>query len=97
MEQTRKRRVEHWTKIRLSSSIAFSMWTICSASGRISPEMTVSVLSTVAANATNETVRLDALRMMPQLLAKKLSARTQAPPGAGHFEPDSKRDGSRSS
>ncbi len=41
------------------------------ASGRISPEMTVSVLSTVAANATNETVRLDALRMMPQLLAQQ--------------------------
>ena len=33
--------------------------------------MTVSVLSTVAANATNETVRLDALRMMPQLLAQQ--------------------------
>jgi len=27
------------------------------AAGRISPEMTVSVLSTVAANATSETVR----------------------------------------
>ena len=33
--------------------------------------MTVSVLSTVAANATSETVRLDALRMMPQLLEEK--------------------------
>ncbi|MGA9576831.1 MAG: hypothetical protein WBL40_19750 [Terrimicrobiaceae bacterium] len=33
--------------------------------------MTVSVLSTVAANATSDTVRLDALRMMPQLLEQK--------------------------
>jgi len=41
------------------------------ASGRISPQMTVSVLTTVAANATNDNVRLDALRMMPDLLEQK--------------------------
>jgi len=41
------------------------------ASGRISPQMTVSVLTTVAANATNDNVRLDALRTMPQLLEQK--------------------------
>ena len=40
------------------------------ASGRISPQMTVSVLTT-AANATNDNVRLDALRMMPDLLEQK--------------------------
>ena len=33
--------------------------------------MTVSVLSSVAANATNDNVRLDALRTMPQLLEQK--------------------------
>jgi len=33
--------------------------------------MTVSVLTTVAANATNDNVRLDALRMMPDLLEQK--------------------------
>ncbi|HVQ20010.1 MAG TPA: hypothetical protein VMS23_03080 [Terrimicrobiaceae bacterium] len=31
----------------------------------------MSVLSTVAANATNDTVRLDALRTMPQLIEQK--------------------------
>jgi hypothetical protein len=41
------------------------------AARRISPEITVSVLSTVAANATNDTVRLDALRTMPQLIEQK--------------------------
>lgn len=41
------------------------------ASGRISLQMTVSVLTTVAANATNDNVRLDALRMMPDLLEQK--------------------------
>ena len=33
--------------------------------------MTVSVLTTVAANATNDNVRLDALRMTPGLLEQK--------------------------
>ena len=33
--------------------------------------MTVSVLSSIAANATNDNVRLDALRTMPQLLEQK--------------------------
>jgi hypothetical protein len=68
------------------------------ASGRISPQMTVSVLSSVAANATNDTVRLDALRTMPQTArAKELSTRAQTPSSAEHFEPDSKPDRGRSS
>lgn len=33
--------------------------------------MTVSVLAAVVANATNDNVRLDALRMMPDLLEQK--------------------------
>jgi hypothetical protein len=35
------------------------------------PRLTVSVLSSVAENATNNNVRLDALRTMPQLLEQK--------------------------
>jgi zinc-ribbon domain len=97
MEQTRKLLADAFDKDPIKQQYCIFYVDHLLASGRISPEMTVSVLSTVAANATNETVRLDALRMMPQLLlATDLPTRAKASPGAEHFEPDSNRDRSRS-
>ena len=71
MEQTRKLLSDAFDKDPIKQQYCIFYVDHLLASGRISPEMTVSVLSTVAANATNETVRLDALRMMPQLLEQK--------------------------
>ena len=71
MEQTRKLLADAFDKDPIKQQYCIFYVDHLLASGRISPEMTVSVLSTVAANATNETVRLDALRMMPQLLEQK--------------------------
>jgi rRNA maturation protein Nop10 len=71
MEQTRKLLADAFDKDPIKQQYCIFYVDHLLASGRISPEMTVSVLSTVAANATNESVRLDALRMMPQLLEQK--------------------------
>ena len=71
MEQTRKLLADAFDKDPIKQQSCIFYVDHLLASGRISPEMTVSVLSTVAANATNETIRLDALRMMPQLLAQQ--------------------------
>ncbi len=71
MEQTRKLLADAFDKDPIKQQYCIFYVDHLLASGRISPEMTVSVLSTVAANATNETVRLDALRMMPQLLEQQ--------------------------
>lgn len=71
MEQTRKLLADAFDKDPIKQQYCIFYVDHLLASGRISPEMTVSVLSTVAANATSETVRLDALRMMPQLLQQK--------------------------
>src|SRR5262245_34897758 len=70
MEQTRKLLADAFDKDPIKQQYCIFYVDRLLASGRISPEMTVSVLSTVAANATNDTVRLDALRTMPQLLAQ---------------------------
>src|SRR5215510_11834814 len=67
MEQTRKLLADAFDKDPIKQQYCIFYVDRLLASGRISPEMTVSVLSTVAANATNDTVRLDALRTMPQL------------------------------
>jgi rRNA maturation protein Nop10 len=71
MEQTRKLLADAFDKDPIKQQYCIFYVDHLLASGRISPEMTVSVLSTVAANGTSETVRLDALRMMPQLLEQK--------------------------
>ncbi len=71
MEQTRKLLADAFDKDPIKQQYCIFYVDHLLASGRISPEMTVSVLSTVAANATSETVRLDALRMIPQLLEQK--------------------------
>ena len=71
MEQTRKVLADAFDKDPIKQQYCIFYVDHLLASGRISPEMTVSVLSTVAANATNDTVRLDALRMMPKLLEQK--------------------------
>jgi hypothetical protein len=71
MEQTRKLLADAFDKDPIKQQYCIFYVDHLLASGRISPEMTVSVLSTVAANATSETVRLDALRMMPQLLEQE--------------------------
>ena len=71
MEQTRKLLADAFDKDPIKQQYCIFYVDHLLASGRISPEMTVSVLSTVAANATSETVRLDALRMMPKLLEQK--------------------------
>jgi rRNA maturation protein Nop10 len=71
MEQTRKLLADAFDKDPIKQQYCIFYVDHLLASGRISPEMTVSVLSTVAANATNENVRLDALRMMPQLVAQQ--------------------------
>lgn len=71
MEQTRKLIADAFDKDPLKQQYCIFYVDHLLASGRISPQMTVSVLSTVAANATNDHVRLDALRMMPRLLEQK--------------------------
>ena len=71
MEQTRKLLADAFDKDPIKQQYCIFYVDHLLASGRLSPEMTVSVLSTVAANATSETVRLDALRMMPKLLEQK--------------------------
>src|SRR6476659_5147454 len=71
MEQTRKLLADAFDKDPIKQQYCIFYVDHLLASGRISPEMTVSVLSTVAANATNDNVRLDALRMMPDLLEQK--------------------------
>ena len=97
MEQTRKLLADAFDKDPSNSSIAYFYVDHLLASGRISPQMTVSVLSSVAANATSDNVRLDALRTMPQLLEQKnYQQRAQTPSCEEHFEPDSKRHRDRS-
>jgi len=71
MEQTRKLLADAFDKDPIKQQYCIFYVDHLLALGRLSPEMTVSVLSTVAANATSETVRLDALRMMPKLLEQK--------------------------
>jgi hypothetical protein len=71
MEQTRKLLADAFDKDPIKQQYCIFYVDQLLASGRISPQMTVSVLTTVAANATNDNVRLDALRMMPDLLAQK--------------------------
>jgi len=71
MEQTRKLLANVFEKDSIKQQYCIFYVDHLLASGRISPQMTVSVLSSVAANATNDTVRLDALRTMPQLLEQK--------------------------
>ena len=71
MEQTRKLLADAFDKDPIKQQYCIFYVDHLLASGRISPEMTVSVLSTVAANATSETVRLEALRMVPQLLEQE--------------------------
>jgi hypothetical protein len=71
MEQTRKLLADAFDKDPIKQQYCIFYVDHLLASGRISPQMTVSVLSTVAANATNDQVRLDALRTMPQLLEQK--------------------------
>ena len=71
MEQTRKLLADAFDKDPIKQQYCIFYVDHLLASGRISPQMTVSVLTTVAANATNENVRLDALRMMPELLEQR--------------------------
>ena len=71
MEQTRKLLADALDKDPIKQQYCIFYVDHLLASGRISPQMTVSVLSSVAANATNDNVRLDALRTMPQLLEQK--------------------------
>ena len=55
------------------------------ASGRISPQMTVSVLSSVAANATNDTVRLDAFGRCRNYWSKRITSNSSNPFWCGAF------------
>ena len=71
MEQTRKLLADAFDKDPIKQQYCIFYIDHLLASGRISAQMTVSVLTTVAANATNDNVRLDALRMMPDLLEQK--------------------------
>src|SRR5246500_5727233 len=71
MEQTRKLLSDAFDKDPTKQQYCIFYIDHLLASGRISAQMTVSVLSTVAANATNDQVRLDALRMTPGLLEQK--------------------------
>src|SRR6516165_6916525 len=71
MEQTRKLLADAFEKDPIKQQYCIFYVDHLLASGRISPQMTVSVLSSVAANAANDNVRLDALRTMPQLLEQK--------------------------
>ena len=71
MEQARKLLADAFDKDPIKQQYCVFYVDHLLASGRISPEMTVGVLSSIAANATNDNVRLGALRMMPQLLEQK--------------------------
>ena len=71
MEQTRRLLADAFEKDPVKQQYCIFYVDHLLASGRISPQMTVSVLSSVAANATNDNVRLDALRTLPQLLEQK--------------------------
>src|SRR4029077_5181428 len=71
MEQTRKLLAGAFDKDPIKQQYCIFHVDHLLAARRISPEITVSVLSTVAANATNDTVRQDALRTMPQLIEQK--------------------------
>jgi hypothetical protein len=71
MEQTRKLLADAFDKDPIKQQYCIFYVDHLLASGRISPQMTVSVLTTVAANAANDNVRLDALRTMPELLEQK--------------------------
>ena len=71
MEQTRKLLADAFDKDPIKQQYCIFYVDHLLASGRISPQMTVSVLTTVAANAASDAVRLDALRTMPQLLEQK--------------------------
>jgi hypothetical protein len=71
MEQTRKLLADAFEKDPVKQHYCIFYVDHLLASGRISPQMTVSVLSSVAANATSDNVRLDALRTLPQLLEQK--------------------------
>ena len=71
MEQTRKLLADAFEKDPVKQRYCIFYVDHLLASGRISPQMTVSVLSSVAANATNDNVRLDVIRMLPQLLEQK--------------------------
>jgi hypothetical protein len=71
MEQTRKLLADAFEKDPIKQQYCVFYVDQLLASGRISPQMTVSVLSTVAANSTSENVRLEALRSMPRLLQQK--------------------------
>jgi hypothetical protein len=98
MEQTRKLLADAFDKDPIKQQYCIFYVDHLLASGRISPKTTVSVLSSVAANATNDNVRLGALRMMPQLLEQKNYQQQLKPPsGAERFEFDSKRNRGRSS
>ena len=85
MEQTRKLLADAFDKDPIKQQYCIFYVDHLLASGRISPEMTVSVLSTVAANATNENVRLDALRMMPQLVAQQTYQKSSSLSWCGAF------------
>jgi hypothetical protein len=71
MEQTRKLLADAFDKDPIKQKYCIFYVDHLLVSGRISPQMTVSVLSTVAANATNDGVKLDALRTMPKLVEQK--------------------------
>jgi hypothetical protein len=71
MEQTRKLLADAFDKDPIKQQYCIFYVDHLLESGRISPQMTVSVLSTVAANATNDSVKLDALRTMPKLVEQK--------------------------
>ncbi|HYZ73144.1 MAG TPA: zinc ribbon domain-containing protein [Chthoniobacterales bacterium] len=71
MEQTRKLLADAFEKDPIKQQYCIFYVDHLLESGRISPEMTVSVLATVAANGTSESVRLDALRTMPKLVEQK--------------------------
>ena len=71
MEQTRRLLADVFEKDPVKQQYCIFYVDHLLASGRISPQMKVSVLSSVAANATNDNVRLDALRTLPQLLEQK--------------------------
>ena len=71
MEQTRKLLADAFDKDPVKQQYCIFYVDHLLESGRLSPEMTVSVLSTVAANGSSESVKLDALRIMPKLVEQK--------------------------
>ena len=79
MEQTRKLLADAFEKDPIKQQYCIFYVDHLLPSGRISPQMTVSVLSSVAANTTNDNVRLDAFGQCRNCSSKRIINKSSNP------------------